>query len=130
VTVCVFDTGALIALERRDPWMSKRLMRLQELRSTILVPAPVVGEWWKGRSDWREKILRPMRLEVLDGSLAKLAGEATAKVRGATLVDAVVMACAARAGARVYTSDFEDLTRLQAFFPSVRVLGVGGRDSS
>ena len=80
--------------------MSKRLLRLQELRSTILVPAPVVGEWWKGRSDWREKILRPMRLEVLDGPLAKLAGEATAKVGGATLVDAVVMACAARAGAR------------------------------
>ena len=128
MSVCVFDTGALIALERRDAWMSKRLLRLQELRSTILVPASALGEWWKGRSDWREKILRPLKVEVLDAALAKTAGEATAKVRGATLVDAVVMACAARAGALVYTSDFDDLTRLQAYFPSVRVLAIGCRD--
>lgn len=122
--VFVFDTGALIALERRERRMSKRVMYLRESKGSIIVPTPVIGEWWKGRSDWREKILAPMILEPLDAPLAKTAGEATAKIKGATLIDAVVMASAARAGATVYTSDFDDLTRLQSFFPSVRVLSV------
>ncbi len=125
--VLVFDTGALIALERRDPRMSKRLMYLREAKASIIVPAPVLGEWWRGRSDWREKILAPMVLEPLDPALAKVAGEATGQVKGATLVDAVVMASAARAGAIVYTSDVHDLTRLGSFFPTVRVLSVGAR---
>ena len=124
MTPCVFDTGALIALERRDQRMSKRVMRLRESGGSIIVPTSVLGEWWKGRSDWRERILAPMIVQPLDAPLAKTAGEATAAVRGATLIDAVVMASAARAGGVVYTSDFDDLTRLQAFFPGVRVLSV------
>jgi hypothetical protein len=71
-----------------------------------------------------------MILEPLDPALAKTAGEATAKVRGATLTDAVVMASAARAGAIVYTSDLDDLTRLQAYFPAVRVLSVLANEQS
>ena len=122
--IYVFDTGALIALERRDARMSKRVVYLRESKGSIIVPAPVLGEWWKGRSDWRERILAPMIVEPLDAVLAKTAGEATAKIKGATLVDAVVMASGARAGAVVYTSDFDDLTRLQAYFPAARVLAV------
>ena len=104
--------------------MRKRVMRLRESGGSIIVPTPVLGEWWRGRSDWREKILAPMIVVPLDARLAKTAGEATAEIRGATLVDAIVMASAARAGAVVYTSDFDDLTRLQAFFRGVRVLSV------
>jgi predicted nucleic acid-binding protein len=128
--VCVFDTGALIALERRDAMMSKRIMFIRESKGSVIVPAPVLGEWWKGRSDWREKILSSMIVQPLDAPLAKTAGEATAKVRGATLIDAVVMASAARAGATVYTSDYDDLARLQSFFPSVRVLSVRPRGAA
>jgi len=124
LTIYVFDTGALIALERRDLRMSKRVMRAHELKIPIRVPAPVLGEWWKGRTDWREKILAPLIIEPMDAALAKTAGEATARIKGATLIDAVVMASAARAGALVYTSDAGDLGRLQAFFPSVRVVDV------
>jgi len=40
------------------------------------------------------------------------------------VVDAIVMASAASRGDVVYTSDFEDLTRLRAHFRSVRVLAV------
>jgi hypothetical protein len=46
-------------------------------------------------------------------------------VRGATSIDAIVMASAAQRGDVVYTSDVEDLGRLSRFFPAVRVLGVG-----
>ena len=54
-----------------------------------------------------------------------LAGEAMAAVRGATTVDAIVMASAAQRGDAVFTSDVDDLERLRAFFPSVRVFHVG-----
>ncbi len=125
MTVYVLDTGALIALERRDLRMSKRVMSLRESKGSMIVPTAVLGEWWRGRTDWRETILASMVVEPLDAPLAKRAGEAAAKVKGATLVDAVVMASAARAGGVVFTSDYEDLARLQAFFPTVRVLSAG-----
>jgi hypothetical protein len=51
-------------------------------------------------------------------------GEVLASVHAATAIDAIVMASAARRGDVVYTSDFQDLTRLQAHFPSVRILAV------
>lgn len=47
-----------------------------------------------------------------------------ASVRSATVVDAIVMASAARRRDIVYTSDFGDLARLQSYFSSVRVLSV------
>jgi len=83
-----------------------------------------VGEWWRGRTDLRDKILASVDVEPLTEPLAKLAGEALAVVRGATLVDAVVMASAASRGDIVYSSDVEDLEKLRARFPGVRVLRV------
>jgi hypothetical protein len=61
-------------------------------------------------------------VEPLDKELAKLAGEGIAAVPRATCIDAIVMASAARRGDVVYTSDVEDLMRLQGFFRGVRVL--------
>src|SRR5947207_12634606 len=90
----------------------------------ITVPANAVGEWWRGRTDLRDRILESVDVEPLTMALAKLAGEALAAVRGATLVDAVVMASAASRGDVVYSSDIEDLERLKARFPGVRVLRV------
>jgi hypothetical protein len=71
-----------------------------------------------------EDILAAVDVEPLDEGLAKVAGEALAAVQDASAVDAVVMASAARRGDVVYTSDIDDLLRLQSHFPSVRVLGV------
>ena len=90
----------------------------------ITVPADVVGEWWRGRTDLRDSILESVDIEPLSEALAKLAGEALAAVAGATLVDAIVMASAATRGDIVYSSDVEDLERLRRHFPSVRVLRV------
>ncbi|MBI4952546.1 MAG: hypothetical protein HY908_10975 [Myxococcales bacterium] len=90
----------------------------------ITVPADVVGEWWRGRTDVREAILESVDVEPLTERLAKRAGEALAAVRGATLVDAVVMASAAQRGDVVFSADVEDLERLRGHFPGVRVLGV------
>ena len=119
-----FDTGALLALERRR-------QRIVEVRQAALraglrvtVPSAVVTEWWRGRTDLREDILASVRVEPLTEATARLAGEALAHVKGATAIDAIVMASAALRGDLVYTSDVGDLERLRAHFPSVRVLGI------
>jgi predicted nucleic acid-binding protein len=118
------DTGALIALERRRQRMAQIYRIAVEEGLPVTVPAPVLAEWWRGRTDAREVILRGVRIEPLDAELAKLAGDALAAVVKATAIDAIVMASAARRGDIVYTSDIADLSRLQGFFPSVRVLGA------
>jgi predicted nucleic acid-binding protein len=90
----------------------------------IVVPADVVAEWWRGQKTLRLGILASVDVEPLTEELAKAAGEALAAVKGATLVDAIVMASAASRGDLVYTSDVEELERLRTRFPGVRVLGV------
>jgi predicted nucleic acid-binding protein len=124
VTGLTFDTGALIALERRAQRMRAIIERALQTDQPITVPADVVTEWWRGRTDLRDSIVAAVDIEPLTEALAKRAGEALAAVPGATLVDAVVMASAASRGDIVYTSDVEDLERLRRRFPSVRVLGV------
>ena len=119
-----FDTGALIAIERRRQRMARIYTTAVADGLLVTVPAVVLTEWWRGRSDASETLLRGLRIELVDSELAKLAGEAIAAVEGATAVDAIVMASAARRGDVVYTSDVDDLNRLREFFPGVRVLGV------
>lgn len=117
-----FDTGALISLERRRQRMTEVFRRAQSADQRITVPTVVVGEWWRAKTQVRDAILEAVTLEPLSLELARRAGEAIAAVKGATLVDAVVMASAASRGDIVYTSDPEDLEALRTFFPSVLVL--------
>ncbi|MCC6902951.1 MAG: PIN domain-containing protein [Polyangiaceae bacterium] len=119
-----FDTGALIALERRKQRMRVVVEHALAKDQPITVPADVIAEWWRGRTDLRELILQSVDVEPLTEALARRAGEALAQVPGATLVDAVVMASAASRGDVVYSSDVEDLEKLRRHFPSVRVLGI------
>lgn len=116
-----FDTGALIALERGSKRMRAVLFAAERERVDAIVPAAVLIEWWRNGPRQLE-VLTSVRVEPTTERLAKLAGEAIAAVPGATAVDALVMASAAQRGDVVYTSDFDDLDRLRAHFPSVRVL--------
>ena len=90
----------------------------------MTVPAAVIAEWWRGRSDVRDDIRRNVLVEPMDEALARAAGEAIAVLTGATVVDAIVVASAARRGDTVLTSDPGDLERLAAHFRAVRVLVV------
>jgi predicted nucleic acid-binding protein len=119
-----FDTGALVALERRRHRMRRVFATAVQDNVRITVPTAVLAEWWRGRSDLAEDILAAVDVEPLDEGLAKAAGEAAAGIEGATAVDAIVMASAARRGDVVYTSDFDDLARLHTHFRAVRVLAV------
>lgn len=120
-----FDTGMLIALERRKPRATEALRAIVRRGLLPIVPAVVYAEWWRERTDMREEILAMMIVEDMPPRLCRAAGEALGAVRGATLADAVVMASAAlRGGGVVYTGDVQDLRRLQRHFPTVLVLPV------
>ncbi len=118
------DTGALIALERGDLRMGRVFAHARSQCVPMFAPADAVAEWWRGRTDVREKMLRALAVEPLSVRIAKIAGEGLAAVKGATTIDAIVMATAALRGGVVYTSDFRDLDRLRSHFRGVRVLRV------
>jgi predicted nucleic acid-binding protein len=118
------DTGALIGLTRRHHRIRRVFATAVADDVRITVPAAALLEWWRGRSDLAEELLACVDVEPMGEALAKAAGEALAAVPGATAIDAVVMASAARRGDVVYTSDFADLARLQRHFRGVRVLAV------
>ncbi|MBN8612014.1 MAG: hypothetical protein J0L92_15580 [Deltaproteobacteria bacterium] len=118
------DTGALIAMERRKRRALILLDAAERGEALLTVPVPIVTEWWRGRTVLRDRILACVDVAPLPVSVARAAGEAIAEVRGATAMDAIVMAFAAARGGIAITGDLDDLQRLRAFFPSVRVLGV------
>lgn len=120
-----FDTGALIALERRDDRMRAFVAAAHSAGARITVPTAVVSEWWRGQRGPAARILDALIVEPLSRSLALVVGETLGAVRGATLVDAIVIASAARRGDLVLTSDLGDLSRIRdAAFPSVRLKAV------
>jgi predicted nucleic acid-binding protein len=120
-----FDTGMLVALERRKRRATDAFRAIVRRGSLPVVPAVVYAEWWRGRSDIREEILAAVVVEDMPPLLCRAAGVALGSVRGATLADAVVMASAAlRGGGVVFTGDLDDLRRLQRHFPTVHVLPV------
>lgn len=118
------DTGALIAMEGRRQRVKRFLELARDEGVPVMVPAVCVAEWWRGRTDRRERILRAVVVQHTDHALMRLAGEAQAALASATCIDAIVMATAARHGGTVLTSDVDDMLALQAVFPTVRVLGV------
>jgi hypothetical protein len=118
------DTGALIALERNRQRMVAIFKTAKADKIPVVVPSMCVAEWWRGRTDVREKILAAVIVEHTDNMLIRLTGEALASVPKAACIDALVMATAARRGGVVFTSVVDDLVQLQSAFPSVRVLGV------
>lgn len=119
-----FDSGALIALERRKERAMKVIVHARDRGLIVAAPNVTLAEWWRGRTDRREAILRGVLIEAVSDEVMKLAGEALAKVRAATTIDAIVAAFAAQRTGIVYTTDASDFAALQAFFPSLRVFAV------
>jgi predicted nucleic acid-binding protein len=118
----VFDTGALIALERRQKTALEVLQLANEDGEELVVPAVVVAEWWRSgrREKERARLLRFFEFEAPTPQVARLAGVAMGLV-GAGLGDALVMAAASVRGDVVYTSDVRDFARLNDVFPTVVV---------
>lgn len=119
-----FDTGALVALERRKERAIKVYAHAKERNLAVATPNVTIAEWWRGRTDRREEVLRGLLVEPPSDRIVKMAGLALGKVRGATAVDAIVAAFAAERTGIVYTGDVEDLERLRTFFPALRVFSI------
>jgi predicted nucleic acid-binding protein len=120
-----FDTGMLIALERRKRRAVEAFRAITQRGHVAFVPAAVCVEWWRRRTDIREEILEAVIIEDMPPLLCRAAGETLSAVAGVSLVDAVVMASAALRGVGVvYTSDVADLSRLSRRFPTVQILAV------
>lgn len=122
----VLDTGALICAERRKQ-RATRFFELASLgRAKLIVPYPVITEWWRGRTDAREDILAATQI-AFSVAAAKAAGVALNRQRDVDAkltVDAIVMATAALADAIVVTQDPSDFDMLGAHFPGVAVISV------
>ncbi len=114
-----FDTGALIALERRRHGIRKVYAGAMAAGFPITVPTVVVTEWWRAGHREKERlvVLRSVRVEPLFEHVARLAGVALGLTRSAGAIDAIVMASASLRGDTVYTSDMEDLVALQRAVP-------------
>jgi predicted nucleic acid-binding protein len=125
------DTGALIALERKRKGIGEVVEAARLAESAVTVPANAIAEWWRGRTDRREYLLRMFVVQDVDMQIAKLAGEALAwlkrhggEIDDRVTIDATVLATAALHGPNLYTGDFEDMQRLHGFFPAVKLFGL------
>lgn len=113
-----FDTGMLVALERRHAGALALLRACRLSRASITIPAAVVAEWWRGT---HRALLESGRVEALTPKLAERAGELLASTGGSNAVDATVVASAALRGDLVVTGDEHDLRELAEFVSGVTV---------
>jgi hypothetical protein len=113
-----FDTGMLVALERRHAGALALLRACRLSRASITIPAAVVAEWWRGA---HRALLESGRVEALTPELAERAGELLASTAGSSAVDATVVASAALRGDLVVTGNEHDLRELAAHVSGVTI---------
>ena len=122
----VLDTGALIGIERGKPRVKRFVALANAGAARLVVPLPVVAEWWRGRTDRRDTILASCQVSSSLGA-AKAAGVALAHlgdIEAKLTIDAMVIATAALLDGIVITGDPKDFDVLRGHFPGVAVLGV------
>lgn len=125
MTTLVLDSGALIALERRDRLTARRLRVLWENGLPVIVPAGCLAQVWRDgerQAALAQALKQPQAsVKALDGQAARRVGALLARSGTSDVVDAHVALVALDADAVVATSDPGDIRRLA---PSVRVIDV------
>ncbi len=117
MTEVVLDTGALIALERRDTRMVALADELYRSRRSAFVPAGVIAQIWRG-SARQHAVLRliradAVRVDPLTEDVACGLGLLLARSGTSDVVDAHVAWLAYRLRATVVTSDPHDIAALE-----------------
>jgi hypothetical protein len=109
----VLDTGALIAIDKRDRRVGAMLRVLHRDGVTLSTGAGVVAQVWRdGRRQGNlARILPGVDTAALDDSAARRVGELLGATRTSDLVDAHV-ALMVQPGGRVLTSDEPDIRAL------------------
>jgi predicted nucleic acid-binding protein len=109
----VYDTGALLAAERRNPDFLALHDEVTSARIRPIVPAVVLAQAWRGGPQHQiSRVLQGCYILPDDAATGRAAGVACAASGTADVVDAIVITTAVRYQAAVVTSDPGDLTRL------------------
>ncbi|SRR5712692_10337550 len=107
----VYNTGALLAAERRNPDFIALHDELIAARDRPIVPVVVLAQAWRGGPQHQlSRVLKGCDILPDDQHIGRAAGVACAAT--ADVVDAIVIATAVRYQAGVVTSDPRDLTRI------------------
>jgi len=109
----VFDTGALIALERNERQMWVRLKAAQLVGDVPLTHGAVVGQAWRGepRQARLAQALAGIDVRPVDEHMGKEAGRLLGAAGMSDVVDAAVILLS-QDGDEIITSDHDDLERL------------------
>lgn len=117
------DSGALIAADRNDRIFWAFLKEAIDRGVVPVVPALALAQAWRSPRQARlAQLVKACWVEPLDESLAKSAGELCAAAKTSDVVDAAVVASAAKRGDVVLTSDPKDLRRLASVTGLVEVI--------
>lgn len=111
----VLDSGALIALDRNDRAMWRRLKASLVAGSVPVSHGGAVGQAWRGgpRQALLAKALDGVDVRALDAALGRAAGELMARCARRDVIDAAVVLLA-EDGDLIVTSDPGDLEPLAA----------------
>jgi predicted nucleic acid-binding protein len=119
----VLDAGALIAVERGDRETAAVIEITRQERGTVVVPAAVVGQVWRGggRQTRTARLLnaREVNVEPLTDAGARAAGVLCGSSGTTDVIDASVVLTARRYRAAVVSSDRADLEVLDPTIPVV-----------
>lgn len=117
----VVDSGVLIAIDRGDRAVLVYIDERIRLGQSVIVPAPVVAQVWRGPRNARlARALEGLSIVPLDDHLARAVGLLLGRARTADVVDATVVAVAGAQFAEVLTGDILDIQHLAS-----HQLGVG-----
>lgn len=121
----ILDSGAVIALSRGDGRARAFLARALELEASIEIPVVVVAETVRGgaRDAPVNRILKAFGpIPETTEKHGRVAGDLLGTARSTDTIDALVVAQALVAGgAHILTGDREDLGRLAAPHPEIRI---------
>lgn len=110
----VLDSGALIALERNDRAMWRRL-KVAHLAGHVPVShGGIVGQAWRGRGPRQTLLVKALAgtdVRPLDEALGRAAGELLALAHRRDVIDAALVLLAAD-GDHIVTSDLDDIEPL------------------
>jgi len=112
----VLDSGALIALEKNDRAMWRRLKAALLAKSVPLTHGGIVGQAWRGggpRQALLARALAGIDVRPLDERLGRTAGSLLARGDSIDVIDAALVLLA-EDGDDIVTSDPEDLEPLAA----------------
>lgn len=110
----ILDSGALIALERNDRAMWRRLKTSLLANDVPLTHGGIVGQVWRGAGPRQAMLARALDgidVRPLTDALGRDAGELLARSRSKDVVDAALVLLAAD-GDEILTSDVDDIAPL------------------